>query len=557
MAYKVIGVTANCGNSTIGNDATQQITKLLDQTADLVVINLQEANFYKIERQLRKLLSNKNIGLATSKFMTTITKPTEIFGRTGIGTIVLFNKSTISDVTLDDGETTKKVRGDNRNKGGLLSTFKIHTKKNETLSLRTISGHLDSNNEKRRCKDWANIIKNNAFDAKDWDDLVKKIPDIQVSGYDANTRDLWHSADKPPTNLWHKANGLAPPIAFMVQSPLGNHLYSQDNTYNSNPNSPIEQDKNRPKYAKAGSLDFVSVQNNSSPKVDAPSKKYFHESILTLLPPGSNTETERDHSAIVSAASELDKISDFEKVRNHISSQLAVCAPTLSAEIANLTESKENKTLLCKAHKMYLSPNGKLVKKLSQMDPTENEQNIAPWFQHDSLKSLCLDWSPLDTKELRSLRKEFGGWIFNWRKIAKFEKNLQECIKKIEQYESIAQQSVQAGNMTDELTKYLHEVQASAFKLHSNPKQPILKNFLDNFNSMHQSVQKASKIEKPSPNELPSAPHTPSQTSEHNKTASPITSAKSVLSESHQDAASPTSEQGLSPDSTPTSTPRL
>lgn len=544
MIYKVIGVTANCGNSTIGSTATTQITELLGETADLVVINLQEANAYKIEGQLRKLLKdNQNIGLATSKVMPTLTKPLDIFSSTGISTIVLFNKSKIRDVTLDYGAMNKAVRGDNSNKGGLLSTFTIHTNAAETFSLRTISGHLDSEDENKRCKDWTNIIKNNAFDAKNWNDLVKTIPDIQVSGYDANTRDLWHSADKPPTNLWHKENGLTSPIEFMVQSPLGNHLYSQDNTYKLSESSiGIEQDK-RKKYARAGSLDFVSLQNNSSPKVDSPSTKYFYESTLSLPPPGVNADTKRDHSAIVSAAATLVKIDNFKKVRNHISIQLAACAPKLSAEIAQLTESDINKSLLYKAHKIYLSPNGKIVKKLSQMDPTKDEKNIAPWLQFDSLKSLRLDWSPLDTKELRSLRKEFGWWIyriFNWRKIAAFEKNLQDCIKKIEQYESIAQQSVQAGNMTDKLTASLHEVQASVFKLHSNHEHPILKTFLDKFNSMHQSIQEASKIEKPSSSGLSSAQHTPvSQTPENNKTTSPITA-----------------EQGLSPDSTPLGTPR-
>ena len=100
--------------------------------------------------------------------------------------------------------------------------------------------------------DWYNIQTANAIDAKSWDELAQQVPSIQVCGYDANTRDLAVKSHEDPASgqLWSNRGRVDGEIAPLIQSPLGDQLYSAQNTYkvNKSPDHKIIEDKERPGY---------------------------------------------------------------------------------------------------------------------------------------------------------------------------------------------------------------------------------------------------------------------------------------------------------------------
>ena len=103
MSIKITGVTANCGNSTIGEKASESIVGLLSTDGPgVVVINCQEVNYAKQLAQLKAAIAgHPNLQLVQSGLMVTRTKFERdvIAGGTGIATFVLYDTNKIGSVT--------------------------------------------------------------------------------------------------------------------------------------------------------------------------------------------------------------------------------------------------------------------------------------------------------------------------------------------------------------------------------------------------------------------------------------------------------------------------
>lgn len=384
LTIKIIGVTANCANSTMGELASSAIANLLkhEDKPSAVIINCQEVNYKKQLKQLQKTLTaTADLALISSGLMVTRTKfETEVLkGHTGMATFVIFNKNKVNASFTSD--ESQQVRGQNKNKGGFLNTLMI-SEKDGLVShrVRTITGHLNSNSEKKRANDWKNIKQKNAFKAQTWEELVAKTPILQVAGYDANTRDIWDLSTNKQSSLWNKEI-LNPHIAPLALAPLGTQRYSAENTYKTQLLA-ITPDKKRPGFAKCGSLDFVALQNNTNFSTQAINHIGYEPAFFNLR---GEDGTKRDHNVIISALIKVNAVSDFERVRNYIASELIMANQELIRNIVSLEESEVNKVTLLAIHQRYLSPEGELIAKLQALSKTSKE-DAKLWFTEDTLQ---------------------------------------------------------------------------------------------------------------------------------------------------------------------------
>ena len=390
VGIKISGVSANCGNSTIGERATANIVSLLNGDGPaVVVINCQEVHYTRqVEQLQRAIASNPNLQLVRSDLMVTRTKfDREVMaGRTGIATFVLYDKTKVGSVAFDPSKA-REVRGENKNKGGYLNTLVIKALGSAAqVQVRTISGHLDSNSEKKRADDWRNIKKNNAFEAATWTELVAKIPVVQIAGYDANTRNLWDKETHSASNPW-VSNPLHPGVAPMALSPLGTQRYSSANTYNVIEDSPMTADKKRPGYAKGGALDFVTIQNNSAFPGSTLRPRGYKEAAFNLgLEPG----TGRDHTVIVSPPTTIQAVSEFDHVRRYIYAELMIAAPRLARDLEDLEDNVGNRDILLALHRYYLRPEGELHKNIASV-ASHSTAMVNPWFRSRTLKSFRVE----------------------------------------------------------------------------------------------------------------------------------------------------------------------
>lgn len=389
----LIGVTANCGNSTLGENACDEIVKKLREpnSADLVVINCQEVNLEATLAQLRGRAPG--LVVAASELRTTFTKLHDVNvlkRKTGIATIVVYDPSKINSVSFD-ASSRIEVKGkgfkSGRNKGGVIQTLTVSRVGAEAaeppLKIRTISGHLDSKEEGKRIYEWQQLKRATLPMASTWEELERSVPDLQVAGYDANTRSLYEKkaeSDPKIVNMWESSN-LDPRIAPFFLAPLGPELYSADNTYRTEL-SEVREDSSRPGLAKAGALDFVAIQNNTnltSPAARLPNgTKRYHDSPRNI--PGESG-TYRDHDIVMSDMVQVSRVSDFERVRNHIALELVHAAPTLSQEVFALDDTPDNKMVLLSVYQRYLGPNGSLQAEIKYAAPVDEKKNVKPWFE--------------------------------------------------------------------------------------------------------------------------------------------------------------------------------
>ena len=87
MPFKYRVITANCGNDTIGIEASQQIAALGD--ADFLVINCQEVAIGKTLRQLQAAMSSNYKVICTGQMATHTKLATQFHSSTGIATFVI------------------------------------------------------------------------------------------------------------------------------------------------------------------------------------------------------------------------------------------------------------------------------------------------------------------------------------------------------------------------------------------------------------------------------------------------------------------------------------
>lgn len=381
-------VTANCGNSTIGADTSRVIADLLQAPGgpDVLVINCQEVHAKNQLQQLNEAVALQKVGVLSSDLMVTRTKPTvEVMsGNTGIATFVLYKKDVVRHASFDK-RLAQEVRGKNKNKGGYLNTLTITGHGGEILKIKTISGHLDSNSERVRAEDWKNIKQKNAFEAKTWDELLAKVPLVQIAGYDANTRDLWDE-ETGRVNMWHQ-DDLHPHIAPMALAPLGTDLYSAENTYKTSSPS-ISKDTKRSGYATGGSLDFVAIQNNTvRPSDEREGAARYRDSPRSFAE--EPAVTKRDHNVITSPVVALEPVTPFDCVRYYLMAELMHASPQLTREVAALEDTPASRAILLALHKDYLSPHGQLIENIT-MDVGADTTSVAPWFEDHTLDQFLM-----------------------------------------------------------------------------------------------------------------------------------------------------------------------
>lgn len=138
MSFTYRTITANCGNDTLGNNASNDIHLLLqDDKADFFVLNCQETHFEKTQEQLRNSLPD-GYQVKCLKQMPTHTKwDTQLRQTTGMATFVIYK----DNVTVDLVSYREARRNSNRinggsgyNKGGLVTHFTVTRSKKEENS---------------------------------------------------------------------------------------------------------------------------------------------------------------------------------------------------------------------------------------------------------------------------------------------------------------------------------------------------------------------------------------------------------------------------------------
>lgn len=251
--YSYLAVTANCGNDTLGQTGVNKIIEEIKSrqllkrspgggSIDFVVINCQEADFKNTYNELSDAINRYGLTsykLAQVAEMKTKTKWETLLGGYGMATFVIYDTDRIE---LSQAKNPLLARrnplayGTAFNKGGLISYFRMTpvsqkkgpSENNEFIDVQAISGHLDSNNATKRNLDFSIINQAISSDKENitYDDLVEIIPNIQVAGYDANTRNTL-GEQRDVHNPWMEDNI---ETEAMKRVPLGAGIYSNEST---------------------------------------------------------------------------------------------------------------------------------------------------------------------------------------------------------------------------------------------------------------------------------------------------------------------------------------
>lgn len=375
-------ITANCGNGTLGEKASEQICKkVVHDKADFYVLNLQEARFYDASKNkvdpirdelLKQFGKNSTYDVRRVTKMNTRTKSDA--HDTGMACYIIYDTTAVS--ISDEVKRTKARRGGlwenfgvgpDYNKGGLITDFKITgIDKKRPIAIESVSAHLDKGSAKTRMQDWSRVKYELSHDTiKDWEKLCAIIPDLQLVGIDANTR------SKEGVPVWQHPERQVDTWA-LTQAAMGDKVFtSQKDTYS--------------KSSGSGQLDFVGISDNSGWTSSQNAINTNAEFIDV------QSDEARDHAVIFSPRATINtKISDFDRVKNQIAKQLARCAPELAKEISQLRDTENNKKTLVKVHNIYLSKGGLLNNKLSQCIKEKSDNNFSgkPWFPNDTLATL-------------------------------------------------------------------------------------------------------------------------------------------------------------------------
>lgn len=349
MAFTYRAITANCGDSDFGSEVTTQLCQLFrDSNCDFYIINLQEARYDEIYRELTAMLRETTYVAQLTSYMTTMTKPS--FGHSGIANIIIYNSTTVQ---IDPNENVyshcRRNLSEGFNKGGTSASITLKKVNNseEKLQLLCLSGHLDSNRPDKRVEDWKNLLKLATPKADSNQDLIRKCPDLIVSGVDCNTRNLLTQQN---TKIWLTEHE---EVQGFNQFPIGNLRYSHENTYT--PPNEVRKEKER-KYSQqgytlSGSLDINEILNCSDLSLNV----FDAESSTPILPIKGHS---RDHTIIVTPQLECQALDEFEHLRNYICFKANNVAPDLTSEIFLLEDNPENRELLFQIHNAFFKDNG-------------------------------------------------------------------------------------------------------------------------------------------------------------------------------------------------------
>ncbi|NCT56882.1 MAG: hypothetical protein GW760_04100 [Legionella sp.] len=366
--FRYRAITANCGNATLGQQASDQIAALLKAPLDFCVINCQEVHFDKAKKELEQALTKAGLeGYSVTLVgkMTTPTKmdsPTDIqnalLGNTGMASFIIHKDDIKIHVdSVDEARRNPWAKmGTAYNKGGLVSrcTVTKASDPSEVINLELVSGHLDSNKIAERAQDWRVIQKKLTPSSKkitDFKALSEAIPQLRLSGYDANTRNKM--IDGTAVNLWLRDTTDAFELDGLKQVILGDARYSADSTYKTEDKtsatapSPV---KKRQGYAKGGMLDFVDILDGT--------KK--HDSTSVIIIGSGDDSTQRDHAVVISPEQTYTTATSFDHTRDQMAAMLLQAAPTLAKDIRALEKSPENEKKLLDIYYIFLSREGLL-----------------------------------------------------------------------------------------------------------------------------------------------------------------------------------------------------
>lgn len=480
LKAKVFAATANCGNGTLGNAASRQLLQsLLQSHSDLLVLNLQEAHLANSVGELQLILDDinhqykTNYQIISSELMMTRTKlqPASVLaGSTGIATIAIYDANSwqpkFSTLKSSRRQNNYVVMGSGSNKGGSSVNLIMHSKVKpqlKPLRIQCLSGHLDSWDIQNRLLDWQTFRANAALTVDKWSDLVERIPDVLISGYDANTRNI--IIKKQAVNPW--LIKYHPAITPMKMTALGGEVFSQDSTYKTLQHNVLsEEDKKRLGLSIGGVLDFIVIQNNLY-VFNKEQQQFYQYSPIAIAPESKQT---RDHSIIGSNVFEAEAVDDFLKVKNHIINQLNAAAPLLCRELDVLESSKENQDLLLMIYQIFLAPNGLLNYQITRPQATNK-----PWFEKASILNLDI-YHILSHHYQRTLHisayLNIDGWFTPPVLNAAFKELLIEVESMLDNFQTMSSVELSAAiQNTDKCIKKLNDAyQASSWWRNLNAK---------------------------------------------------------------------------------------
>lgn len=429
MTFTYRAITANCGNDALGEFASGTIADSLKRDeADFYVINCQEAAFDKTRLQLQAAIgSNYNL-LLIAAMETHTNFATQFHSGTGIVSFIIYKKNL--DVTCLSSYNVRRsdsrLAGSAFNKGGLISNIVIYRKDTKDgIDLQVVSAHLDSDNSKKRNKDWQNINQAISGNVVDWETLVSACPHLRLSGYDANTRNL--IVGNEVVNPW-RTSPIPPAQQAFQQIPFAGQYFSRKSTYKtSTPDITRISDPKRPGFTCGGMLDFIGIADGSISRVP------ISESGVIQI--GSEEGSDRDHDVLISPLLQYNKISDFLRVKGQITTRLSRVAPYLAKQIRNLQFSDVNKAKLLDVYTLFLSPKGLLhtmldfhLEKLASIDRFTSLSRFCTDALKKEISATIFPTEPwLDTLSLENMAEAVG--IFSGKKqgVALLFRSLSQC----------------------------------------------------------------------------------------------------------------------------------
>ncbi|HHT0592369.1 TPA: hypothetical protein ACTXXA_000835 [Legionella anisa] len=443
MPFKYRSITANCGNDTLGEDASRTIIKLLQEDdAEFFVINCQEVHFGKTREQLQKLIPDGYEVKCLSQMATHTKLDTQIFPTTGMATFVIHKTGLQVSVEGDPVEARRssgRLSGAAYNKGGLVTHFTVARSEDieegiseERIKVQAVTGHLDAGDVVKRNIDWHKLYRATVKEVTSWDELVDACPDLLLSGYDANTRNKFDKQRKTETKIWDNPDD-HPEIHALDLISKAAAKYSKDETYSHITKKPqtgedVIADPKREGDAARGTLDFVTIYDGNIAQSTSRQKIDKGAEVVQVAP---ELDSERDHHVIISPSQEYTPLNEFVRVKNLMAARLSGVAPDIAAKIlaipeGNNEDDKEKaKKALVEYYKQYLGPNGFLDKAIElHVSKLKCFQRIMDDPQNKDLEEVLkrtlfgeLNWCAGEPKQLEA-KQEL---------MEKFLESLDEC----------------------------------------------------------------------------------------------------------------------------------
>lgn len=429
----------NNGNDTPGENGFENMLSTLhsQEGHDHAILFCQETDLELTQQEFKASLgespemkgNESRFQLIASPVMTTKTKSDEdrvVSGKTGIVMCAVIDTTRVT--AEFDTTRTNIARRDSSlmattayNKGGAAHLLKVTSNESrKSLTIRGASVHLDSKNSQKRERDLANVHQAMAFHAESWEQLVANTADINAFGGDFNTRNKYNS-NGTSTSPWQQTNSkMLPEVESMLMVPFGQQIFSAPSTYNSTNQNSVEQEaKKRPGEVEGGALDFVGYSNNTkSPEIESnrlyvEKEHYYRQAPTVIAEPLDSpkrisvlktirklggvlgsifSKSKRDHAIVGTPVSEVNPdVSEYDRVRFSLANQLMNAAPKLAKDLLSdkMSEQNEyNEERLRRVHNAFLSPDGLLIRAITDSTLRQKEGNDPTWFPSTSIDNL-------------------------------------------------------------------------------------------------------------------------------------------------------------------------